>query len=189
MTGAEGAGGELRTLRISHPAFSGSLREETIAFYRDLLNMEVVLEQDNLDFPSEDHFFFHVGSDNFIAYFLPKPGADLSLYEAARPGSGWMDHLALDVPADSLDAWAARLRDAGVEFEGPADRGYERSLYFKDPNGVTIELLAWLTEPPPGVGLAKVIREGQARRIARGAALLEDADVRETLAHMGHGPD
>ena len=35
-------------------------------FYRDVLGMEIVLQQDNLDFPSEDHFFFHAGQDNFI---------------------------------------------------------------------------------------------------------------------------
>jgi catechol 2,3-dioxygenase-like lactoylglutathione lyase family enzyme len=171
----------MRTLRISHPAFSGTRREETIRFYRDLLGMEIVLEQDNLDYPSEDHFFFHVGSDTFIAYFLPKPGADLSAYEQARPGSGWMDHLALDVESSELDAWAERLREAGVAFEGPVHRGYERSLYFKDPNGVTVELLAWITQPPAGVSLAATIRRAQKLREARGAALIEDEDVRAAL--------
>jgi catechol 2,3-dioxygenase-like lactoylglutathione lyase family enzyme len=172
-------------LRISHPAFSGSHREETLHFYRDLLGMEVVLEQDNLDFPAEDHFFFHVGNDNFIAYFLPKPGADLSIYEPARPGSGWMDHLALDIESGSIDSWAERLRAAGVPFEGPVDRGYERSIYFQDPNGVTIELLAWLSQPPAGHPLAATILRAQEFRRRRGAALVEDADVREVIAELG----
>jgi catechol 2,3-dioxygenase-like lactoylglutathione lyase family enzyme len=174
----------LKTLRISHPAFSGVRRDETVHFYRDVLGMEVVLFQDNLDYPSEDHFFFHVGNDNFIAYFLPKPGADLSAYEPARPGSGWMDHLAIDVPADSLEGWAARLRHAGIEFEGPIDRGYERSIYFKDPNGVTIELLAWISEPPASLSLADVIRRAQELREARGAALVEDVDVSQAVAEL-----
>ena len=33
--------------------------------------MELVLRQPNLDFPKEEHLFFHVGNDNFIAYFVP----------------------------------------------------------------------------------------------------------------------
>ena len=41
--------------------------------------MEIVLLQGNLDVAEEDHFFFHVGEDNFIAYFLPKPGIDTNL--------------------------------------------------------------------------------------------------------------
>ena len=132
----------MKTLRISHPAFSGIHREATIAFYRDLLGMEIVLRQDNLDFPSEEHLFFHIGDDNFIAYFVPKEGADLSIYKPAQSGSGWMDHLAIDFELDELEAMRERLVAAGVEVEGPIDRGYERSIYFKDPNGITIELLA-----------------------------------------------
>jgi glyoxylase I family protein len=177
----------LKTLRISHPAFSGANREDTVRFYRDLLGMEVVLLQDNLDYPSEDHFFFHVGNDNFIAYFLPKPGVDPATYQPARPGSGWMDHLAIDVPGDSLDGWASRLREAGIQFEGPIDRGYERSIYFQDPNGVTVELLAWISEPPAGLSLAAVLRRAQEIREARGAALIEDADVRQAVSELARG--
>jgi hypothetical protein len=33
--------------------------------------MELVLRQPNLDFPAEEHLFFHVGNGNFIAYFVP----------------------------------------------------------------------------------------------------------------------
>ena len=170
----------LKTKRISHPAFSGSHREETIQFYRDLLEMEVVLLQGNLDVAEEDHFFFHVGEDNFIAYFLPKPGIDTHL-PAARSGSGWMDHLALDVEPGSIDAWCERLRGGGVEFEGPIDRGYERSVYFKDPNGVTIELLSWLTALPEGLSQAEVIRAAQVVRELRGADFIEDRDVHEAI--------
>lgn len=171
----------MQTVRISHPAFSGARREETVAFYRDLLGMPIVLQQDNLDYPSEDHFFFHVGADNFIAYFLPKPGIDPASYEPARSGSGWMDHLAIDVESGSLESWAARLTAAAVAFEGPVHRGYERSIYFKDPNGVTLELLEWITPPPAGMALAETIGRAQALRVARGAALIEDEDIRAAI--------
>lgn len=170
----------LKTARISHPAFSGSKREETITFYCDVLGMETVLLQDNLDVPDEDHFFFHVGEDNFIAYFLPKPGVDTGL-PPAQSGSGWLDHLAIDVEPGSIDAWCDRLRDAGVEFDGPVDRGYERSIYFKDPNGVTIELLSWITPLPAGLSQADVIRGAQELRRKRGSQLIEDEDIRAYL--------
>jgi hypothetical protein len=62
------------------------------------------------------------------------------------------------------------------------DRGYERSLYFKDPNNVTVELLAWLTPPPGGMPQAGLIKRAQALREARGAAFIEDEDVRAAIA-------
>jgi catechol 2,3-dioxygenase-like lactoylglutathione lyase family enzyme len=174
----------MSTLHISHPAFSGPNREATVRFYRGLLGMPIVLLQDNLDVPTEDHFFFDAGGDTFIAYFLPKPGVDTSHWEPARSGSGWMDHLALDVDLASLEAARERLVADGVEVDGPVDRGYERSIYFKDPNGVTVELLAWLTPVPAGLRQADVIRKAQEIRIARGATLVEDEDVRAAIASL-----
>ena len=88
-----------------------------------------------------------------------------------------MDHLAIDIEPGSIDSWCERLRAGGVVFEGPIDRGYERSIYFKDPNGVTIELLCWLTPLPEGYSQAEVIRAGQALRELRGANLIEDRDI------------
>jgi glyoxylase I family protein len=170
------------TIRISHPAFQGANAAETLHFYTEVLGMELVLRQDNLDYPPEEHLFFHVGNDNFIAYFVPKPETDKSTYETARSGSGHMDHLAIDIDANALAGACERLRANGVEFEGPIDRGYERSIYFKDPNGVTLELLAWITPPPAGMSQARVIATAQRLREERGAAFIEDEDVRAAIA-------
>src|SRR5688572_21098581 len=111
----------MRTLRISHPAISGSKNAETIHFYRDILGMDLVLRQDNLDVPHEEHLFFHVGNDTFIAYFVPKEGAPELPH--AQSGSGHMDHLAIDVDDASLEEAIRRLSAEGVAFEGPVDRG------------------------------------------------------------------
>ncbi len=178
----------MHTLRISHPALQGAHREATIDFYTRVLGMELVLRQPNLDYEPEEHLFFHVGNDNFIAYFVPKEGVDPSTYRPAQSGSGHMDHLALDIELHDLPGWERRLREAGVEYEGPVDRGYERSLYFKDPNNVTVELLAWLTPPPAGVPQADLIRRAQAIREARGAAFIEDQDVRQAIAEIQTQP-
>lgn len=174
----------MHTIRISHPALQGAHREETIEFYTKVLGMELVLRQPNLDYEPEEHLFFHVGSDNFIAYFVPKEGVDPESYQPARSGSGHMDHLAIDIEREDLPAWEARLKQAGVEYEGPVDRGYERSLYFKDPNDVTVELLAWLTTPPAGMSQAEIIRRAQGLREARGAAFIEDADVQAAIREL-----
>jgi glyoxalase family protein len=169
----------MRTLRISHPAFFGIHSTETIRFYSGILNMPIVLRQPNLDDASMEHVFFHVGEDNFIAYFLPyDEAAAAARYERMKPGYGVMNHLALDVDAHSFAAAVERLQAEGVQVSGPVERGYERSIYFRDPNGVRLELLTWLTPPPPGLAQADIIAQAQRIRQERGAEFVEDRDVR-----------
>ena len=171
----------IRTLRISHPALFGTKLEETIRFYTEILGMEIVLRQPNLDDASMEHLFFHVGEDNFIAYFLTKNEQGGLRYAQAKPGIGGMNHLAIDVDAASFTAALERLRTEGIEVRGPIDRGYERSIYFKDPNGVRIELLVWLTPPPSDLTQVEIIREAQATRVRRGAAYVQDEDVQAAI--------
>ena len=172
------------TIRIAHPAFSGANARETLRFYTEVLGMELVLRQDNLDYPLEEHLFFHVGNDNFIAYFVPKEGVDPATYEQARPGSGHMDHLAMDVDMGMLEEARARLVAEGVQVDGPVDRGYERSIYFQDPNGVTLELLAWITTPPAGLSQAAIIKCAQRLREERGASFIEDQDIVAAITEL-----
>jgi catechol 2,3-dioxygenase-like lactoylglutathione lyase family enzyme len=171
------------TVRISHPALTGNKNADTVRFYTEVLGMELVLRQPNLDFPAEEHLFFHVGNDNFIAYFVP---VDESVHQLdpARPGGGGMDHLALDVDESGFEEAISRLTAAGVPFDGPVDRGYERSVYFKDPNGVTVELLVWITTPPADLPQWQIIQRAQALREARGATLIEDEDIRQAIAAL-----
>lgn len=175
----------MRTVRISHPAFFGIHTAETIRFYSELLGMRIVLRQPNIDDPSMEHIFFHVGKDNFIAYFLPyDEAAAADKYERMKPGYGVMNHLALDVEAASFDEAISQLSSAGIAVKGPIDRGYERSIYFRDPNGVRIELLVWLTPPPDPLALADVIERAQDLRRERGAEFVEDADVKRAIADL-----
>src|SRR5258708_37095812 len=110
----------MRTLRISHPAFFGIHTQSTIRFYTAILGMRIVLRQPNLDDASLEHVFFHVGEDNFIAYFLPyDEAAAAGKYERMKPGYGGMNHLALDVDAASFHHAIDRLKPEGVEPKGP----------------------------------------------------------------------
>ena len=86
--------------------------DKALKFYTEVLGMDLVLRQPNLDFPLEEHLFFHVGNDNFIAYFVPVDEAVHKLAPAA-PGSGGMDHLALDVDEAGFEDAIRRLTAAG----------------------------------------------------------------------------
>ncbi len=179
----------VRTLRISHPAFFGTRRDETIRFYSELLGMRIVLRQPNLDDSSMEHLFFHVGDDNFIAYFLPYDEEAVSgRYREATHGVGGMHHLALDVDAESFEEAVRRFDAEGVEYSGPIDRGYERSIYARDPNGVRVELLTWLTPPPDDLPQAEILARAQLHRRARGAEFVEDVDIRTAIDELRSEP-
>jgi hypothetical protein len=95
-----------------------------------------------------------------------------------QPGA--LNHIALNLEGDLDDAMAS-LRAEGVAFSGPIDRGYERSVYFRDPNGIVVELLTWITPVPEGVDEGDLILAAQARRRSRDAYAIEDEDVKAAL--------
>ena len=58
----------------------------------------------------------------------------------ARQGAGGVHHLALRTKLADYETWARRLAESGLPNSGPVDRFWFRSLYFRDPNGILIEL-------------------------------------------------
>lgn len=56
------------------------------------------------------------------------------------PGAGGAHHVAFRIPDQDYQAWADRLRDMRVPSSGPVDRFYFRSLYFREPNGILLEI-------------------------------------------------
>lgn len=73
-------------------------------------------------------------------------GAELILEERTdlpteRPGRGSVHHVALRAAdQEELSQWITRLTEMKVPHSGFIDRFYFRSVYIKDPNGLTIEL-------------------------------------------------
>ena len=169
----------IRTSGINHPALVGRNYEETLHFYTEVLGMRLVLEQPNLDDAGQVHLFFEAGPGQFIAYFVPKQG---SLPETPRRRQlGSMLHLALNLDVPIEDAMAT-LDEAGIRYTGPIDRGYERSLYFRDPNGAVVELLSWIAPLPDDADEGDVIVAAQERRRTRGVDFIELEDVEAVLA-------
>ncbi len=166
----------IKTRGTNHPALFGLSYEKTVDFYTRVLGMRLVLEQPNLDDPDSVHLFFETGPGQFIAYFVPRPGKEIE----GRVQTGALNHVALNLDGDLDDAMAA-LQAEGVPFSGPVDRGYERSVYFHDPNGVVVELLTWITPVPDGVNEGDLILAAQARRLERGAYAIEDEDVKAVI--------
>jgi len=58
----------------------------------------------------------------------------------ARAGAGGVHHLAFRIPDADYHAWTSRLEGFGLPTSGEVDRFYFRSLYYREPNGILIEL-------------------------------------------------
>jgi hypothetical protein len=112
-----------------------------------------------------------------------------------------MDHVALDVPRDKIEAYRDKLRAKGVAVteivnhsdrpginqylpDEPNEDTFVRSIYFQDPDGITLEFACWgrpltpadvLHEPKTAADLniekqAETVRRAQAAAEAAGMA-------------------
>ncbi len=88
----------------------------------------------NRDYAGSTHFFFDVGNGNLLAFF-DFPGLDLGPY---RETLGNVNHVAISVTREKWTRLRGRLDTAGVPYQEASGA----SLYFKDPDGVRLELLA-----------------------------------------------
>lgn len=122
---------------VHHMALICSDVERTIAFYQDMLGFPLVEVMENRDYPGSTHLFFDIGHDNLLAFF-DFPGLGLS---QGVESIGGVQHIAISVSSDALERLKARLDRRGVPYLGP-DRGVLTSIYFKDPDGIGIELIA-----------------------------------------------
>ena len=121
---------------VHHLALICEDPERTIAFYQGLLGFPLVELFENRDYPGSSHFFFDIGARNMLAFF-DFPGLGL---EPVPEGVGGVQHVAISVSPEAFEGAKARLTDAGVAYLGP-DMGVEESIYFKDPDGIQVELI------------------------------------------------
>lgn len=88
------------------------------------------------------------GQPDIVVYEMGEggTGAEIHLEErddlpVERPGRGSVHHVAFRVDNEKkLYDWVDKLNNHGIPNSGFIDRFYFRSIYFRDPNGITIEL-------------------------------------------------
>ena len=119
---------------IHHTALLSSDVERTINFYQGILEFPLTEIIENRDYPGSNHFFFDVGHGNLLAFF-DFPGLDLGPYAEVLGG---LHHLAISVTPEKWAALRAKLDAAGVSYLEESGA----SLYFRDPDGARLELLA-----------------------------------------------
>jgi catechol 2,3-dioxygenase-like lactoylglutathione lyase family enzyme len=119
---------------IHHVALLSSDVERTIRFYQELLEFPLTEIFENRDYRGSNHFFFDLGRGNLLAFF-DFPGLDLGSYLEVLGG---MHHIAISVEPSRWEHLKAKLDAAGVPYEVHSGT----SVYFRDPDGVRLELIA-----------------------------------------------
>ena len=122
---------------IHHAALICSDPEQTIQFYQGLLGFPLVELVENRDYRGSSHFFFDLGNSTLLGFF-DFPGLGL---EPGKESIGSVQHIAISVPPDRHADLRRTLDDNGIEYGGP-QQGIPESLYFRDPDGIQIELLS-----------------------------------------------
>jgi len=119
---------------VHHVALLCADVERTIGFYQGVLEFPLTEIFENRDFKGSNHFFFNIGNGNLLGFF-DLPGLDLGPYAEVLGG---LHHLAISVEPERWTRLKANLEQAGVEYQEESGT----SVYFRDPDGARIELIA-----------------------------------------------
>lgn len=119
---------------LHHTALISSDVEQTIRFYQGLLEFPLTELIENRDYPGSSHFFFDIGNSNLLAFF-DFPGLEVGPY---REVLGGLHHVAISDEPNRWEHLRSKLAAAGVD----AVEHSGVSIYFRDPDGARIELIA-----------------------------------------------
>ncbi|HEY1709121.1 MAG TPA: VOC family protein [Rhizomicrobium sp.] len=152
---------------VNHVALVCRDMAETVEFYENVLGMPLVR---SIGLGNHgQHFFFDCGGGATVAFFWfpdappAAPGIASQHLDVRKDGAASaiasMNHLAFNVDDDQFDAAVARLKAKGLKLfvinhsDGadpapakPNAQTWIRSVYFRDPNGIALEIAA-LTRP------------------------------------------
>jgi len=170
----------MHTTGTDHVTIWGSNAADTIAFYRDLLGMPLVLRQPNLDDPSQTHLFFDTGDGRMLTFFVDEERE--SSRAPQRTAVGGVHHLAFRFDPERFEEVLAAL-DADGRGYNQFDRGIFHSLYTRDNDGLVIELTTDAYEIPDD-RRGEVLATAQRFREDAGAEYAMDEHLRQALEEL-----
>jgi catechol 2,3-dioxygenase-like lactoylglutathione lyase family enzyme len=143
---------------FSHIGLSTLDLDKTRAFYEGVLGFKPVVA-DTITIEEGGHLrhmFFDVGGGQLIAFLEPNgvPGVPTKYDAGINRGLGvpaGFYHFAFEAgSAAQLTKKRDELRAKGVETTEIVDHGWAQSIYFKDPNGISLEYCCEVGDRPEG---------------------------------------
>lgn len=144
--GSQAGKSRLTPRMLNHAAWVTHDVEATAKFYTEVMGMELAstVYDDKVPSTGDAFPYFHI-------FFRMQDGSTIAFFEApglpARPepthaAYDIFDHIALEArDRAEVDEWHQWLTSHGVEVVGPTDhKGLIYSIYFKDPNGLRLEI-------------------------------------------------
>jgi catechol 2,3-dioxygenase-like lactoylglutathione lyase family enzyme len=169
------------TTGVDHVTLVGSNEEDTIAFYRDVLGMPLVLRQPNLDDPNSTHLFFDAGDGRIVTFFVTDDRQ--SNASPLRHQVGSVHHISFGIDPERFQDVKDALDEHGHGYN-EFDRGIFHSLYTRDHNGLTIEL-ATDKYDIPNDRRGEVLAAVQRIRVADGSDYAEAEHLEQALDELG----
>ena len=121
-----------KTTGIDHVAVNTNDMEATLRFYCGILGMKLARTSRTGD--GRRHYNVEIGGGNAFAFFDG----------AARPEDAtpqYLNHFALPVATQAeFDEAYQSLQEHGVEVTEIIERGYGKTFYFHDPNGIRLQI-------------------------------------------------
>src|SRR6059036_601067 len=117
---------------IGHVHLTVSDLDRALAFYRDVLGLEVTSRYGReAVFLSAGGYHHHIGLNTWAGRGAPPPA----------PGTTGLYHFAILFPdRRALAAAVRRVLENGIALEGASDHGVSEAVYLRDPDGNGVEL-------------------------------------------------
>ena len=137
---------------------------------------------DNLDNDDESHLYFDPGDGRLITIFTDEKRKDINKKVSQETGA--VHHVAFELSQAVFEQVERRLKERQITYTGPKDRGFMKSIYFRDPLGLLIELAYYTFVIPEGSRLADIMIRAHRIRVNIGAYNIQQEHISEAIEEI-----
>lgn len=127
-------------LGLHHITAMAGNPQNNLDFYAGLLGLRLVKKTVNFDAPDVYHLYYgdETGAPGSIMTFFPFGESSWR----GRHGNGQAATTSFSIPMAALEYWQQRFTRFGINYKEPQTRFNEAVIYFEDPDGLGLELIA-----------------------------------------------